>query len=230
MSFFKQHLPVWLTAIIGVLTILSFFMPHPLIADPAETLQNWAIVIVASGYVLGAANVLKVNGEDVVRQRTNWPYKIVLLASMIGMMIVGFFLSGGTHFLDAGTKFSWAYDNLYVPMQATMFALLAFFIASAAFRAFRIRTLEASLLAIAALVVMLGRVPLGDVLVRPLTDHGWAPSWLREAPLGAIQQWIMEVPQNAAKRAILIGAAMGVMATGLRVILGIERTYLAGGD
>jgi hypothetical protein len=162
MSFFKQHLPVWLTAIIGVLTILSFFMPHPLIADPAETLQNWAIVIVASGYVLGAANVLKVNGEDVAKQRTNWPYKIVLLASMLGMMIVGFFLSGGTHFLDAGTKFSWAYDNLYVPMQATMFALLAFFIASAAFRAFRIRTIDAGLLAIAALIVMIGRVPIGS--------------------------------------------------------------------
>jgi hypothetical protein len=46
--------------------------------------------------------------------------------------------------------------------------------------------------------------------------------------LGTLQQWIMDVPQNAAKRAILIGAALGVMATGLRVILGIERSYLGG--
>ena len=113
------------------------------------------------------------------------------------------------------------YNQLYSPMQGTMFSLLAFFIASAAFRAFRIRTVEAGLLAAAALIVMLGRVPVGDALT------AWMPEWLR---LSAVQDWIMNVPQNAAKRAILMGAAMGVMATGLRVILGIERSYLGGGD
>jgi hypothetical protein len=67
---------------------------------------------------------------------------------------------------------------------------------------------------------MLGRVPLGDLL----TD--WAfPGQLH---LSTFQEWIMDIPQNAAKRAILIGAALGVMATGLRVILGIERSYLSG--
>ena len=100
-----------------------------------------------------------------------------------------------------------------------MFALLAFFIASAAFRAFRIRTLEAGLLAVAAIIVMLGRVPLSNLLT------AWLPEWAR---LQALQEWILNVPQNASKRAILMGAALGVMATGLRVILGIERTYLSG--
>jgi hypothetical protein len=98
-------------------------------------------------------------------------------------------------------------------MAATMFSLLAFFIASAAFRAFRIRSTEALLLAIAAFVLMIGRVPIGNAL-HPLI------------PAGA--DWLMEVPQNAAKRGILIGAALGVMATGIRLILGIEKTYGSG--
>ena len=115
----------------------------------------------------------------------------------------------------------WLYDRVYMPMSATMFALLAFFIASAAFRAFRIRTLEAGLLAAAALIVMIGRVPLTNALMQ------WAPEWMR---LQNVQEWVMDVPQNASKRAILIGAALGVMATGLRVILGIERSYLSGED
>jgi hypothetical protein len=111
-----------------------------------------------------------------------------------------------------------------------MFALLAFYIASAAFRAFRIRSTEAALLAAAALIVMLGRVPVGDAFTRAIFDHPVFPHALRMLRLSDLQQWVMDVPQNAAKRAVLIGAAMGVMATGLRVILGIERAYMGGGD
>ena len=83
------------------------------------------------------------------------------------------------------------------------------------------RRLLASAGAVAALLVMLGRVPLGDKMT------AFLPEPLR---LGSVQDWIMNFPQNAAKRAILIGAALGVMATGLRVILGIERSYLSGED
>src|SRR5690242_2322270 len=118
MNLLKRTIPVYLTAIVGILTILSFFVPHPFIADKAQNLQDWAIVIVASGYVLGAANVLTVNGASLAKRQADWPYKLVLLVAMVAMMVVGFFLSGGTHFLDAGTGFAWAYDNLYVPMQA----------------------------------------------------------------------------------------------------------------
>jgi hypothetical protein len=217
MNLLKRTIPVYLTALVGILTILSFFVPHPFIADKAQNLQDWAIVIVASGYVLGAANVLTVNGAALAKGTREWPYKVVLLGSMLAMMVVGFFLSGGTHFLDPDTGFSWAYNNLYVPMQATMFSLLAFYIASAAFRAFRIRTLDAGLLAVAALIVMIGRVPVGQFLTRDLPHTMQLPTWAN---------WLLEWPQNAAKRGIAIGAGLGVMATGLRIILGIERNYM----
>lgn len=225
----KREIPLFLTAAIGAVMILGFFVPHPWVSVPADFLQQSAVIVVAFGYVLGGANVLRVNLEGISRRDRDWPYRIVLVAALLVTVSVGLFVDG-PGFQKQGARTLWIYNHLYSPMSATMFALLAFFIASAAFRAFRIRTLEAGLLAAAALIVMLGRVPIGDFLVRPLTDHGWAPGWLREAPLGAVQQWIMDVPQNAAKRAILIGAAMGVMATGLRVILGIERAYLGGGD
>jgi hypothetical protein len=215
----KREVPLLITAVIGIFMILSFFVPHEMVSVPADFLQGSVIIVLAFSYFLGGANLLRVNFDIIYKRQPGWAYKIVLIAAMLATVIIG--ASEGPGFLTPGMKSKWIYDNVYSPMQSTMFSLLAFFIASAAFRAFRIRTLEAGLLAAAALIVMLGRVPVGNQLT------GWLPESLR---LLAIQEWIMEVPQNAAKRAILIGAALGVMATGLRVILGIERSYLSGED
>jgi hypothetical protein len=215
----KRELPLLMTAVIGIFMILSFFVPHHLVGVPADYLQQCAVIVVAFGYVLGGANALRVNLEGIARRQPDWPYKLVLVISLIATVAIG--LVDGRRWQEANTASMFLYNQLYSPMQATMFSLLAFFIASAAFRAFRIRTVEAGLLAAAALIVMLGRVPVGDALT------SWLPESIR---MSAFQEWIMNVPQNAAKRAILMGAAMGVMATGLRVILGIERSYLGGGD
>ena len=213
----KREIPLMATAVIGVFMILSFFVPHQLVSVPADFLQTSAVIVVAFGYVLGGANALRVNFDTIYKRREGWPYKVVLVVALLTMFTVG--AIEGRGFQGEHTRFTWLYDNLYSPMQSTMFALLAFYIASAAFRAFRIRTFDAALLAVAALIVMIGRVPVGDWLTRAL------PPQFR---LSSIQEWIMDNPQNSAKRAILIGAALGVMATGLRVILGLERSYLSG--
>jgi hypothetical protein len=111
----------------------------------------------------------------------------------------------------SGRVYTWMYDHLFAPCNATMFALLAFFIASAAFRAFRARNVEAALLLGAAILIMIGRVPLGRALSEKLP-------WIAE--------WLIDVPNNAGRRAIMMGAALGAIATGLRVILGLERSHL----
>jgi hypothetical protein len=110
-----------------------------------------------------------------------------------------------------GRVFVWIYDHVFDPCNSTMFALLAFFVASAAFRAFRARNVEAALLLGAAILVMLGRAPLGRSL------HDIFPD---------LAQWLIDIPNNAGRRAIMMGAAVGAIATGLRVIVGLERSHL----
>jgi hypothetical protein len=215
----KREIPLLLTAVIGLFMILSFFVPHHLVSVPADFLQQCAVIVVAFGYVLGGANALRVNLDGIAKRQPDWPYKLVLVVTLVFTVLIG--LKEGRHWQDDKTVSMFLYNQVYSPMQATMFALLAFYIASAAFRAFRVRTVEAGLLAVAALIVMLGRVPIGDQMT------AFLPAQIR---FGAVQDWIMNVPQNAAKRAVLMGAALGVMATGLRVILGIERSYLGGGE
>jgi hypothetical protein len=204
----KREIPLLISMASGIFVLIGFFVPHPAIRTTYDDIQQWVIIVVAFTYVLGMANLLRINWTHVSRREKDWPYKIVLVVGLLATMAVGF--SEGTRYLNDGTRFSWIYNTFYSAMSATMFSLLAFFIASAAFRAFRVRTVEALLLAIAAFILMLGRVPIGNV-IHPL--------------LPQVADWLMEIPQNAAKRGILMGAALGVMATGFRVILGLERTY-----
>ena len=101
-------------------------------------------------------------------------------------------------------------------MDATMFSLLAFFIASAAYRAFRARTFEATLLLVTAVIVMLGNVPIGDII--------WADT------ASDARQWILDNPNLSARRGIILGISLGAISQSIRIILGIERSYLGGGD
>jgi len=89
----------------------------------------------------------------------------------------------------------------------------------ASFRAFRARSFQATLLLLAGFVVMLGSVPIGNVLFAWL-PQGWQVS--------NIADWVRNYPQVAGQRAIQIGIALGIISTSLRLILGIERAHLGG--
>ena len=99
-------------------------------------------------------------------------------------------------------------------MQATIFSLLAFFMASAAFRAFRARSFDATMLLITASIVTIGRVPIGQFFYKNMPE---------------VVEWILSYPNMAAQRGIIIGVQLGMIATSLKIILGIERRYLGGG-
>lgn len=111
------------------------------------------------------------------------------------------------------TMFRIFFDHVMMPILATMFSLLAFFIASAAYRAFRARNLLATLLLLAALTVMLRFNP-----YLPYPEY-----------FASTSNWLMNVPNLAAQRAIVIGIGLGIVATALKVILGIERGYMGKG-
>ena len=123
--------------------------------------------------------------------------------------------------LESDSAFQSIFHNIFYPLSSTMFALLAFFIASAAYRAFRARSLEAALLLIAGFIVMLGQIPVGNQLT------SWLPQSMQ---MSDIADWIMLVPNMASQRAIMIGVALGVISTAIKVILGIEKGWLGGGD
>ena len=76
-----------------------------------------------------------------------------------------------------------------------------------------------TLLLLAGFLVMLGRVPIGDQITHFLPEGH---------RLSNLSDWIMNVPNKAGQRAIMIGIALGTVSTSLRLILGIEKSHLGG--
>jgi len=215
----KRRVPILLTAFIGIPFVVQFFVPHKPFSGMQDRLTDWVQIIAAFAIWLGALNLMKVSGDAVYRRQRGWPYAAVIIASFLVTVVVGFFFSGFERFQDPGTPFDWIYQNVYNPLSATMFAMLAFYVASASYRAFRARNLQATLLLVAGFLVMLGRVPVGDTLT------GFLPPGYR---ISDLSDWIMNVPNKAGQRAIMIGIALGTVSTSLRLILGIEKSHLGG--
>lgn len=109
--------------------------------------------------------------------------------------------------------YSFMYDGLFVGLSSAMFSILGFYIAGAAYRAFRIRSIESGLMMAAALVVMLGQIPFGL----------WIWSGFPELRL-----WILRIPNAAAFRAIAFGASIAGLIMAFRMWLSIESDGVKG--
>jgi hypothetical protein len=209
--FWKRSLPVFITFVLGITFALQYYVPHPASEALLSEISVWNQIIAGFAAILGVASLLHVHYVKLRRREAGWGYSAVLYLSMVSIVVVGFW-SGGE---SEGTAFGWLYMYVLVALSSTMFSILAFFVASAAYRAFRARSLEATVLLAAAVFVMFGRVPLGEYLV---------------SGVGQISDWIMSVPNTAARRGIIIGISLGGIATSIKIIFGLERAYLGGGE
>lgn len=215
----RREVPVLITGIVGVVFVIQYFIPHFPFSKMSDWFSDWFSIIAACAIWMGVLNLLKLSIQNMYARKADWWYSAIVVAGILLMAIVGFAAGEQYGDPDHPTAFFWLYDNAYNPLSSTMYAMLAFFVASASYRAFRARNLEASLLLVAAFFVMLGRVPIGDVLT------GFLPEQLR---LSQLATWIMNFPNTAGQRAILIGISLGIVSTSLRIILGIERSHLGG--
>jgi hypothetical protein len=186
----------------------QYFSSHPTARSIYENILEWWQIIFAFTLFVGVAAFIKTSLGNIRRKREETPYRMVSLAGLALMPLLA--VIGGTR-IDS--PFLWTFENMIAPMQATVFSLLAFFVASASYRGFRARSIPATILLLTALIVLIGRIPVAELISESFPK---------------LTFWIQNYPSMSARRAILIGIGLGSMTTALRVILGIERTYLRG--
>ncbi len=203
----KRSLPYAFTFISAiVIMICVFFGVAPKVA---EEIDKWFILSTAFVCLVGLINLTSVHSRNVTRRGHDWDLSIILLTVTYGYLALGIF-GGATHPL-----YLQIFGATAEPLGATFYSLLAFYIVSAAYRAFRAKTRDAAILLIAGVIVLLGNAPIGEAIY-----PGFGPA----------TQWIMDIPNTAAMRAIIFGATIGSFITAIRVFFGIDRPYATAGE
>jgi len=219
----KRQVALLITLFIGTLLVVSVFIPP--MESLKETFTLFFDIIAVFAFFLGGGNLLRVHLTKLSKRKQDWVYSIVTLVGFTVVLVIGLFKLGNPGGIAAsptaeGSLFQTLFDNVLVPLSSTMYALLAFFVASASYRAFRAKNREATILLIAAFIILLGRTPFGMMLT------SWVPNSLSILQIPNLAIWIMNSANLAGQRAIMIGIGLGVVSMSIRIILGIERTYL----
>ena len=233
----KRLVPLLITALGGFVLIVAYFIPYG--QGLGERATVWFDVLASIAFVLGGGNLLKVHLKNVSDRVRGWGYSVIVLVSFVVTLVVGLGKIGvgpsaqfpafpwSGQYRQMGGLFWSFYEYAFKPLTATIFAMLAFYVASAAFRAFRAKNFEALLLLGTAFIILLGRTFAGVLLTSWIDpDVWWGFKYFTGLKIENLTVYIMSVFTTAGNRAIMIGIALGIVATSLRVLLGLDRSYL----
>jgi len=201
----KDVIPVLVTYFIGAVMMIEFFFVAPWAISVSASIRSWTPVITAFAVIVGTVNLVLVHGKNISRKTVGWYRSIVLLASFLVTAVLGLTVGQGA------SSYMFIFDNILNTVGSTMFALCAFYIGSSAFRAFQARNLQATVLLVSGVLVMIGRVPIGEYISKHMPN---------------IAQWIMDVPNTAGQRAMMIAMGIGFVSQCLRILVGYNRKHL----
>ena len=198
-----------ITLVVGILTIISTVFDIP---SYTAFVNNYVVrsytLSSASAYALGMISLTRLHILRIMRKRDNWQYSFMLVFGVFFFLILGL----SQEKVINNEFYNYWFQILPVQLGNMTFALICFYIASAAYRAFRMRSIEATLLLLSGCIVMLGGVSIGYAM--------WDG-------LPGVKAWIMNNLNSPVLRGLGIGVTLGSLAQAARNLFGIERGYMA---
>lgn len=206
----------WAIALLaGGIVLAGYFLRTlvPVLGEIQALVLQWAVVLAAIALLAGVVNLLSVHWRKVKAAKGNSLYSAVLIVSLVATFGLTFW-NGPT-----GPWSQWIVNNIQVPIEASLVALLAIVLAYAAARMFRYRVnWMTGLFIVVVAIILLGTAPL----------YGAAKVGALESISKLFHQvasFLTHVLATAGARGILLGVALGTIAAGLRILLGADRPY-----
>lgn len=219
----RKPLVTLITFVAGLYYAAEFFWPtgangENWLSPAKQPLSEISQVLGAFALGLGVYSLSLVHLRAIARQRSGWGFSVVLFAALFAIAVTGLLTTYRPNHYNQNA-FHLFFDGGLQSLDAAMFSIIAFYIVSAAYRAFRARSVEATILLASALIVMLGQVALGQALTNGIPDQGFVANFRVEN----IADWILTRVNSPALLAVTFGLEIGALATALRLWLSLER-------
>ena len=190
---------------VGMVVLVGYFLQLELLENLRIVLLKWATLLVAVALLVGVTNLLSVHWRKSTSENPNRVNSIALIVAMvITTGVAGFF--GPTHPYSL-----WIFNYIQIPIEGSLMAILAVVLIYAGVRLLRRKPNLLSIVFIATAVVIL-------LMTGPLFG-------IDIPPLDVLRIWIGKVPAVAGARGILLGVSLGIVAAGLRILIGADRPY-----
>jgi hypothetical protein len=203
---YKKSVPIALVFIVSLIFLLSYFVFADELKSTETMLLNWGIILTAFTLAFGAINMFMFHGRQVSRRtKGQWPYSLWLLITLVIFTVVGVAMGASS------SQYSWLYNSSYFALSATVYSSLGFYMVSGIYRALRAKNAESVLLLIVGVIELARNAPAlaaGIPILIPMDS------------------WLSSIPTTSAQRGIMIGAALGAIALGLRTMIGRETGFL----
>lgn len=205
----KRQLPLFVVLAVALFAMAVKFIGFGAWGKTAITeLDIWIQTSYIFAFLYGPIHLVQLHLSNTRKRRPQWVYSAAFLI-IIAITTPMFLFMGLKHPVN---KF--IIDNITNQIDSAVYAMLGFYVCSAAYRSFKLKNIEATILLVAAVLLMLGQAPIGEQIIPGVTK---------------VSQWILDVPNSAGMRGIRIGASIGAFAASIRVILGLERSWTGSG-
>jgi hypothetical protein len=195
---------------VGLVTLIGLLAGAnaPIIATVTSALLQIVVITAALAILIGILNLFSVHIGRIIGRGRGWFYSIILLVSAFAVIMLTLLERAGTLTTQPALT-TGLLENVQVPIESALAALVLFALVYGAARMLRRRVTWTGVLFIAVLLILLvGALPLpgaGAVL--------------------AVRDWLLAVPVSAGARGILLGIALATVVTGVRVLIGQDRSY-----
>jgi len=199
------------SVIIGFVFILSsiylveYFLPGTILTEAKNEFNNWSLILSSWAMAFGFVNLVYRKSLQTIRSKgkvwySGWTVAIMVITAFLGIAF-------GTN----SDSYQYIYQNIYSPISASLMSFAFIYLVATAIRMFRVRSVNETLLLLAAVLAMAGNVQLFSTYTTTFVT---------------IKEWLLSVPGRAGFTAFNIGVAMGVVLMALRTMVGIERGWL----